>query len=805
MIEDFKDSNKEAVNLRKYLSRYLSFWPFYVISVLIFLTAAFFYIRYTNPTYETYTKIKILDDAMDSDMALPTAMTIFNRSTVNLENERETILSTRIISGVVKKLSSNIRFFHIGTIRTTEKHKSEFLDGNYILSDIIPNDEISGSSDYVFSFNNKGIKLSIYHNGNLIKDYSISGYKIDKKKFNDIPFSFELKSNFSHELFDEEYQISISSISLSTKKYLNSIKVDALGKDSDLLRLSTQSTNSIIAEEFLNALVFDYDYDGIKDRQLVFKRTIDFVDSRFDMLGSELSDIEQKKVDYQVDNNFVNIEFNSKISSEQLISYDSEIFKIETQISLVNLLDESLSAENYELLPYNIGISDSEMNRLISEYNENIIQRNKFIAASSTKNIEVQYFNNNIKRLFENIKVSSSNYLDELNSMLINLNDKQKEITGLSKDIPLNERELRSIERELEIKEALFLLLFQKREEAAINYAVTKPTTKIIEYAITGINPVSPNILLVYGFSIIVGFLIPISFLFVKFNLDTKFHTRDELENLAPSVPILGEVPYVKDKKILNSLVKFNTRDQLIEGFRIMISNISYILFSDQQNKSDNKNSKVILVTSSIKSEGKTFISTNLSKTLSSKGNVVLIGADLRNPQIHKIIGIDKSTKGLSDLIYSNSKNYDDFLFDFSEKNSDFKFKILFSGNIPPNPTEMLSSNSFKELISYLKTKFDYIIIDSAPCLVVSDTYEIAPIVDGTVYVTRANYTDSLVMNFINELNDSKKLPKISLVLNAVGNSASYGYKYGYQYGYKYGYNYSYNYGYGYGYGTDKD
>ena len=352
---------------------------------------------------------------------------------------------------------------------------------------------------------------------------------------------------------------------------------------------------------------------------------------------------------------------------------------------------------------------------------------------------------------------------------------------------------LRSIERELEVKEALFLLLLQKREEAAINYAVVKPSIKIIDSARTSLGSKSPNTMLFFISFAILGFIVPFAFLNIKFFLDTKIHTRKQLGNLVSNIPIIGEIPHIENQKSLEKIVTADSRDTVAESIRMVIANLNFVLFD---NENSNRNN-LILVTSSIKGEGKTIISANLASLLSIKyKNVLLVGADLRNPQIHRYLSIDKSVKGLTDCIYKNI-DYNDFI--IKKGNLD----ILLSGTIPPNPTELLSSKNFKNFIENVAKKYDYVIIDSAPCLLVSDTFEISKFVDTTLYVVRSNFSDTKLTDFINESKTENKLSNINLIFNGVGNSGDYGYKYGYQYGYKYGYKYGYNYGYGYGYTGD--
>ena len=287
---------------------------------------------------------------------------------------------------------------------------------------------------------------------------------------------------------------------------------------------------------------------------------------------------------------------------------------------------------------------------------------------------------------------------------------------------------------------------------------------------------------------------IPFAIIYIVFAFDNKVHNKDQLiAATSDIIPIIAEVPHIDDKLSLNQISTSSSRNALAESIRMLVSNLNYSLINLKSK------TKTVLVTSSVKGEGKTIISMNLANSLTSNNKkVILVGADLRNPQLHKYLNIDKNQIGLSNLIYKNSLN--------EYKNHIVKsdnLDILLSGAIPPNPTEILSNN-FSDFIDLLKEEYDYIIIDSAPCLLVSDTFEIADLVDSTVYIFRANHTEKSVCNYIMDIYKTKKFKNLNLVLNGVGSSSSYGYKYGYQYGYQYGYKYGYNYGYGYGYVEDK-
>ena len=791
----------ENYNFIKEINRYLSFWPLFIGSAVTFLIISLLFLRYEQEIFANQTKIQIIDKAMDSEMALPTAMTIFNRSTINLENEIEILKSFRLISQSVKELNSNVNYFTIGNVTKTQNHKDDWLeDYNYdLVIDAKFSDTISKRSNYVFAFNSDGLTITEFD-----KDYDqIVEYRFDEYDTRNsdhlLPFEFSVSSNLDvSKLNSQDFELSILPFENFVQKIQKGISITPIGKDSDLLSISMDHPNKRIATEFLDNLVQKFDLDGITDRQLVYKRTIDFVDSRYLLLKGELDEIELTKQNFKEDNNLVDISNDAGIVSSQKILYDKELFEAQSQLDLCNYLLESLDAENFDYMPVNIGIDNSNVNILISQYNEIVSQRNKSLVGAGVKNKIILNLEKELKNVYSNVVKSIDAFKNSLNLQIENLKIKENEYSNIFSNVPENEKILRSIEREQQIKEALFILLLQKREEAAKNFAVTKPSIKIIDFSNSSLLPIYPNKKFIVFIFVLLGLIIPFIILYLRFFFDTKIHTKEQLINLtADLIPIVGEVPHIPQQLQAKSLSNNISRDQLSESVRMILANLKFTMAASLTQKED---AVICLVTSSIKGEGKTLISSNVASALSVDNKVLLIGADLRNPQIHKLISVDKKTKGLSNIIHelNSGRKFipDDFILKYNN------LDVLLSGTIPPNPSELLSSISFKDFINSMKKVYDYIIIDSAPCLLVSDTLEISDLTDISLFVVRANHTTSDIADFIKELKVSKKINNLNLVLNGVGNSSSYGYKYGYQYGYRY--KYSYNYGYGYGYNEDK-
>jgi capsular exopolysaccharide synthesis family protein len=359
--------------------------------------------------------------------------------------------------------------------------------------------------------------------------------------------------------------------------------------------------------------------------------------------------------------------------------------------------------------------------------------------------------------------------------------------------VPEKEKIFKSIERQQNIKESLYLLLLQKREEAAINMAITQPTVKVLEYASEIGIRVAPNNNSIYLIALILGLGIPLILLFSKFYFDNKIHNKIDLKNIVNDIPIIGEIPFIKDNKSIET----NDRSILAEAYRNVRTNINYLL--PVRNK---KEAYVIFSTSSIKGEGKTFNAINLALILTQmKKKVLIIGGDLRNPQLHKYIGLNKERKGLTNYLFNQDVEYKSIL----NKNilDNQYLDVIISGSIPPNPAELIANGRFEELLNIVKPEYDYIIVDSAPTLLVTDTLLITDLSDLVIYVTRSDMTDKHVVEYSRDLHLQGKIKKIAYIVNSVGLIYVYGYNY--KYNYSYGYGYNYNYGYGYGYGSEND
>jgi len=570
-------------------------------------------------------------------------------------------------------------------------------------------------------------------------------------------------------------------VSAATRKLKGGLEVSMLGKGSDLLTLSHSSQSKPRSEAILNAVAEVFNEDGITDRQQISKRTIDFIDERFKSLAKELDSIEVDIKDFKKSNNFINIESDAEVSLTQRTMAEGQVYDVENQLIITDLLAETLDDGNSDsdLLPANIGIGDSNLNILIDQYNELVVQRDNYAVSAGENNPKITILNDKLKNGQNNIMASIDSYKSQLNASKKQLIGRNQRYAGQVAGLPLKEKLLRSRERQQEIKQTLYLFLLQKREEAAINLAITEPSLKIVEYALSSGAPISPNSRNIYLMALILGVGIPFGAIYGFNLLNTKIKDKNDVVNNVGNIPILAEMPRIKG----GNLIFDNPTDRSVqsEAFRILTANVNYIL--PTTNSSDGK---VIYCTSTIKGEGKTYVAMNLSLALSSiNKKVLLIGADLRNPQIHNYVSKDKNEPGLSNLLYDDAFDWHSSVLKGFDKHPNHD--ILLSGSIPPNPTQLLTNGRFEQLIEEAKTIYDYIIVDTAPTILVTDTLLISRLADATIYLVRADYTEKNLLEFSKGLSKSGKLKNMAYVLNDVGSSKAYGYSYNYGYGYGYG------------------
>lgn len=754
------------VNVKETILHYLVYWKWFLLSLFICFSVAFIYIRYSKNIYQTTAQIKILNKK-EGRMDLPSDLNSFLSTKVNLDNEIGVIKSQRLLRRVVVALNLTTTYYFEGKIVSSE------LWGNCPFKVIWLN-----TQDSIMP---KEVQISI--------ELEKEGYKIvSEDKLSNQIFQFGQKNRAAKQSFilvledkviPEEYikrRFTINRIPLSfvLEDLSNKIKVASTTKQSELLTLVLDGENKGKSEAIINAIIDEFDNDGVVDRQLISQRTIDFVNERFIYLIGELDSIENHKQVFKKENNLSYLQEDAKETVLKKSITDSEYYSLETQIAIAKLLEDTLKKDGtFELLPSNLDIKNENINLLIADFNKTILERNKVLQSAGPQNPLVLSFSDKLIELKQNILYSIRVLQKQLYVSINNVKSLKQDNASLFGSIPAKEKILRSIERQQNIKETLYLFLLQKREEASVSKAITTPSIKVVDYAISSFNPVAPKKYTIFLIALLLGLIIPIIIILIIQILDTKIHNKQDFDRLAPEIPVVAEIPVIQqDQRIIIS----NDRSVLAEAFRILRTNLTYLMHIRSNN-----GCPVIFVTSSIKGEGKTFVSLNLAISLSSMNKkVLLLGADLRNPQLHKYLNIIKNRIGLSNYLYDTKTDWKN-LINKKTFNNEF-LDILFAGSITPNPAELLLNGRFEELLNILKNEYDYIIVDTAPTILVTDTFLISQFSDLTIYVTQADYTDKKLLNYSLDLKNQGKLKNMAYIINKIGNSK--GYNYGYNYGY---------------------
>lgn len=774
-----KDSSSENLtneDIKKIVLQYLRFWPLFVIFIGISVSLAFVYLRYTPNIYETGAKIKILKDTGGLDLSsLQGGSPLIDLSRVNLENEKEILTSRRISEKVVDSLELESSYYKQGNFKSSEiwdnqrPFKVTFIENDTLEKQFTPEYNIEFTALDSFKISHPEIELSkVLKIG---EAFSFEGYL----------FQVDLNPNYEGDytqIIGETYSFRFISTNQAISSLTGQVSAEPLGESSEILDIKMNGQNRSKNEDIINTLINQFNNDGIEDNRLLAKRTEEFVIERLGFLEEELDTVESGLVSFKSKNELVEVGENASSLLSKSSQAENRIFDISNQIALTKgFKEEILNGDEYDLLPARIGITNDNINTFTDTYNDKILERERLLVSSTLENPQVKQINKIISQLRNNILNTINSYLKSLEISLSELKRREREFDRNIGQLPGQQKKIRGIERQQAIKERLYLFLLQKREEAALSYAITAPTIKVVDYAYSKPYPIGPNSRNIFLFSIAAGFGIPFIFLYIFFLFDTKIKSKEQIKSALSNIPVIGEVPLSKDKK--ESIILPTDRSSLAESFRIIRTNLNYM--SVKTKKSSKSKSEVVFVTSTTKAEGKTFVATNLASSLvAAKKKVLLIGSDLRNPQIHRYFGVKKEHIGVSNFLYDDSLSFDDLIIDNTIDGLD----VILSGDVPPNPSEMLMGIRFEELIKQARERYDYVIVDTAPTVLVTDTILISGFADITLYITRAGFTDTRLLPHIKELQEQKRLNNMCIVINGLDHKGINAYNYGYGYGY---------------------
>jgi capsular exopolysaccharide synthesis family protein len=770
----------DHIDIKKAITTYLKQWKWFALSCIICICLAYVYLRYTPPQYNASAKIMLVDENAKSN---PAGEILKDLSKISLPNEMEIedeiqVLGSRtMIQGVVQSLDLNKQFFNQGRIYNSEfyPNQSAPIKINYIASDSIINNS-------KFSFRVQIVSETAF---NFIYTPTL-GDEISMKCFfgkniNSPVGDLVITPNTQKisNLINQSIIIQINPVYKVAELYRKRIKLSLADKFSSVIDLSLNDYDAKKAKNVLDKLIDDYNRISIEEKNIKSNDIANFIDERVDLMATDLSKVDGKIEQFKTGNKLTDISSEAELFLNQNAQTEQELAMSQTALNMVNYMENQISDDTYSRIPSNVGLDDGGINSIASKYNELLNERDRLLKSSNEKNPIIVNLDQELNNLKNGLRQSLKNSSKTISLKIRNLENQSARMNSKIYAVPGQIRKSRDIEREQGIKESLYLYLLQKREEATISLVGNSPNARIIDNADSTNIPVSPNKRIIYLASIIIGCSIPFAFFYVKEMLDTKIHNKEDLENIINNIPVLGEIPKLNNRKG-DLLVKLNDRSVLSESFRLIRTNFDYV----QKGRSTKDYNNVIFVTSTIHGEGKSFFSMNMALTIANTNkSVLLIGADIRNPQIFSALKTKrKETRpkiGLTEYLVDKSIVVGKTINEYDI--NDIKIDILLSGKIPPNPAELLMSDRLKELFDSVSEQYDYVIVDTAPSMMVTDTLLISGFAGHTIYLARAGYTEKQILNFAKDLHSDKKLNGMMLVVNDVNQSNfGYGAKYGY-------------------------
>ena len=754
--------DNDTINIRAELEKYLVHWKWFLLCIIIALTGAYTFLRYNTPKYSASTTILIKNDkkgGISEELAAFEDLGIVGGSSKNIDNEIEIIKSRKLISDVINKLNLNIKYTSEGRVKTSELYNNKPL---------------------IFSIDGSLAKLDTTFNINILSDTKFklldaSGNLVSENYFERDIVSVDLgkfkilkTSTFNDKTIGKDIKISIYNTNRIIDLYKKNISVGPISKKSSVLKLSLVSNIREKAEDILNELITQYNLDAILDKEKISEKTNTFISERLKSISSELIRIDDDVENFKNKNNITDIQTEAQLTLQTNTVNHQKLIESSTELSLAKSLENEL--DNTDYLPANLGLSDPNIGKSIAEYNQLIAQFKRLEKSAGSKNTVLIETQDNISNLKNSLRRSIQNTVKSLQIKVNSLQRESGRYNSKISSIPTKERQLIDIGRQQEIIAGLYSYLLKKKEETAISLTATAvPNAKIIDKAYGSNIPVSPKKKIIYLVALLLGVIIPFIVIYLIDLLDSKVHTRKDIEELT-NIPFLGDIPHseTKEKIVINSAARSSTA----EAFRLIRTNLDFML-----SHKSTEYGKTIFVTSTTSGEGKSFTSINIAASLSLSGKkVILVGMDLRAPKITEYLEI-ADRKGVSNYITNEEITLDSLKFSIDEiPNLD----IIASGAIPPNPAELLMTGKVGSIFTELKQNYDYVIIDTAPVNLVTDTLLISKYADMVLYVARANYLDKRMLVVPQTLYTDKKLPNLAIVLNDTDMKRGYGYGYGY-------------------------
>ena len=765
-MENF-NKNSGLSDYIQIIKKYLKHWKLFVISVIVCGALAFVYTKIRKEVYLIKADVLVVEEngrsSAQSSLLKQFSFGNLMGGSSNVDDEVNLLGAYSTFRSVVARLGLN------------KKHvvRKGFLQKEYLYKEYpvevyaAPTVEDTLSIGLLF-------KVRIDENGRISTTVRGKGKVLAKTEGDSFPQSvltpygnFIVNSTPDYEPGEKlATDIFICGYDVEAENAYNNIIVSIPERRANLIHLEIKETEIERGKDLLNTVITRYNERGIEQKNWEAEQKAGFIDERIALVMQELTETEKQIEDYKKGHNLTDIKVEARIMLEQNTELREKEIEIETQEQMVGIIENFLKNDNdYGLIPFAASLDDNTSMNAIQQYNGLVLKRLEVTSSAKGKNPSLQILDNQIEATRKNVLETLQGLKESFAVSRAVLLEQENVFLDRIKNMPTQEREFVEMQRQQLVKQELFLFLLQKREENALTLSMSTPKGMVINEAYRIIEPISTSTKKILLVGLVLGLVLPFVYLYLKNLLRTKFSTRAELEALT-AVPVLGEI--CTEKSDEHIVIREGENSSIAELFRLVRNNIQFIL--------NNKDEKVILITSSVAGEGKSFVGSNLAISMALLGKrVLLMGMDIRNPQLANYLNLHHA-KGLTNYLADAQTKVEEIVIrDALLKNLD----VVLAGPVPPNPSELLLSERVDELFAFLRKEYDYIIIDSAPVSMVSDTFSLARISDATIYICRANFTTKEYIRYVNRIVSEKRLKKVSLVLNGTDAKQGYGYGYG--------------------------
>ncbi len=751
-------------------------WYWLVASVVLCVAVAFVYLRYQAPVFQTSTKVLIKDDSnkqQGMDMTLDQLGVISNSN--GFENEIEIIGSTAVATRAVKKLKLYVSYYIEGRFR-----ESELYQNSPIMVDMEDGKLEELPAQIVVEFNTASedsvqATFQVFIPGAEEPETFTRGISEFPAVINTRYGQVMLTRTLGKQLPERKLTAVITPPVRVGRSYAGRLGVQPTSKMTTVAVLSILDTQPARALDYLSELVNAYNDDANEDKNEVAEKTKEFIDERIRVIQGELDEAEVRVERYKLHNKLVNLPTDASQAVTQTTEFQKKQVEIQTQMSLVKSLIDYVQnpANNLTIIPANIGITNSESNKLVSDYNALILRRNRLVRSSSEDSPAVVQATEEAQAMWDAVVTHLRSIYRDLSIQKGSVDKQYNLFAGRMGSSPTQERAMNDMGRQQQIKAQLYLMLAERREENYISLASTANKARIIDVPQVD-GQVSPKSRLILLAAFVIGLFLPLALFYLRELLHFRVEGRGDLEKFT-KVPIVADIPL--SEKVIDGkhavVVKENKNDMMEESFRGLRTNLRFLLGPDE---------KVICCTSCVPGEGKTFVATNLAMSLALLGKrVIIVGLDIRKPRLVSLFGLTASQHGITTYLANNTADFDLLEEQISKGILNPNLDVLPAGIIPPNPGELITRDLLDQGIEYLKTKYDYIILDTPPVGLVSDTFELSRLVDVTFFVVRNEVTTKAEIDLINRTVHENKLPKVNIVFNGLNlKKRKYGFYYGY-------------------------